>query len=58
MFLSEEAPMILNSNFSGTPSILIVDNNYIVRGAYHALKSTNINFDIFLRTIQRTFARL
>jgi len=55
LFQSEENPTLFNENLSGTPSIFIVDNNYIIRGAYHALKGTNKNFDIFLSAIRKTF---
>ena len=54
LYQSDDAPTILNSNLSGTPCLLVIDHNFIIRASYHALKSTNKNFEFFLSAFQQT----
>ena len=58
VFQAEASPTLLNDNLSGTPCLLIVDRTYRIRGAYHALKSTNKNFEFFLSALQQTYSSL
>lgn len=55
IFLVDDWPTLMHENLSGTPNLLIVDKRKKIRGAYHALKSTNKNFEFFISALQQTY---
>tara|TARA_B100000965_G_scaffold406837_1_gene449413 strand:- start:8972 stop:9598 length:627 start_codon:yes stop_codon:yes gene_type:complete len=47
-----------HGNLSGTPCLLIVDRSKKIRGVYHALKSTNENFEFFISALKQNLHAL
>lgn len=44
----------LNNNLSGTPLTIILNKDLSIQSTYHALKSTNQNFEFFHSALQQT----
>ena len=56
MYETSEHPWHV-SNLSGTPSMAIVGKNGQAKAGYHAVKSINMNFELFEEVVTNTYAR-
>ena len=48
LYMYSEPIFSVSNNLSGTPTMLVINNEREIQSVYHALKSTNQNFELFL----------
>lgn len=56
LYQTKSTPTLNNNNISGTPNVILVNNDYNILISYHALKhNTNDNFELFLHALKQKY---